>query len=419
MGFAWPSASASASRRGNSWGNLVLGVRIRVPKRQLKRVQGELLARVRPLPGECTAAVAKRARAASRDMGLQVRPEPSCAKKLKRSSSGRGSSASAEAGQPTPGGQLPAPIGEQSAHQRKIASAFASLHASTRSGLNPSLRSQPLPGPAIGGTSADPAIGGKHLASQGNAHQTLALSESGCQQEDGATKTDSDGSMASGLARLVHHQKKSCFKVTEELGRGSFGKVYGGILEPSGQAVALKLLCRNPVRVEGDVLLQKEIQALKDLVHPCIVRLLGVTWTTYNVQVLLQKHETTLHQYLARRPAEAQAVQITTSLLKGLAHMHATNYVHRDLKSNNILVDSQPLLILGPWASGKVPVMSPPPCSSGRLSSCVATLSARHLTSGALAASSPKLSEGISWMPVWRLSLKIRSKLQNLCICGV
>jgi serine/threonine protein kinase len=87
----------------------------------------------------------------------------------------------------------------------------------------------------------------------------------------------------------------------------------------------------------------KEIQALRVLMHPCVVRLVGVNFTMFNVQLYLQKHDTTLHQYLAQRPSEAQVVQITISLLKGLAHMHATGYMHRDLKTNNILVDRQPL----------------------------------------------------------------------------
>jgi serine/threonine protein kinase len=145
-----------------------------------------------------------------------------------------------------------------------------------------------------------------------------------------------------------HNEQDVCFKVTEELGQGAFGKVLGVTLGPHGNAAALKLLGRNPVRVDEDVHMHKEIQALTDLSHPCIVQLFGVVFTTFNVQLFLQRHEMSLHQYLANGgpggPTEAQAKQIAVCILGGLAHMHAAGYVHRDLKPANILVNCHPLV---------------------------------------------------------------------------
>jgi hypothetical protein len=332
----------------------VLGVHIRVPKGQFKKVRKELLARVHPLPGERAETLAKRAKAESRDMGLQVSPDSDEILVLTPSDS-EGSPGPAPVHrqgqqnlrQPAPSSQPPPAIGgERLAIQRNVASAIVSLYDARRRSA-PRLRSQPRP--AIGGTQADQhmeisAIGEECLAEQGPAHRTLALPGVSCHRESSGAATDSDGSMASGLAPWVDHNEQGFrFRPTEELGKGSFGKVFGGILEPIGQAVALKLLSRNPVRGEEDAFAHKEIEALRALMHPCIVRLVGYTFTMFNVQLYLQRHETTLHRYLAQGPSEAQAAQIATSILKGLAHMHATGYVHRDLKSNNILVDSQPL----------------------------------------------------------------------------
>ena len=52
----------------------VLGVRIRIPKKQFTKVRQELLALVRPARGEDAAAVAKRVKAMSGRLGLQVSP---------------------------------------------------------------------------------------------------------------------------------------------------------------------------------------------------------------------------------------------------------------------------------------------------------------------------------------------------------
>ena len=144
----------------------------------------------------------------------------------------------------------------------------------------------------------------------------------------------------------LHSEQGICFRAEEELGQGTFGKVGGGTLKlgrANGQAVALKLLTRNPFRIDLDSYVHKEIQALANLAHPCIVNLFGVIFTTFNVQLFLQRHDMSLHQYLLQRPAEAQAKQIAQCILKGLVHMHAAAYVHRDLKPKNILVDCQPL----------------------------------------------------------------------------
>ena len=141
----------------------------------------------------------------------------------------------------------------------------------------------------------------------------------------------------------LHDEQGVCFRAKEELGRGTFGKVFGGAYGPNDEAVAVKVLSRNPARTDCDVDAEKEITALKHLVHPCIVRFFGVVLTTFNVQLFLQWHEMSLRRYLARKPVEAEAKQIALCILKGLAHMHAANYVHRDLKPDNILVDRQPL----------------------------------------------------------------------------
>ena len=242
----------------------VLGVHIRVPKGQFKKVRKELLARVRPLPGERAETLAKRAKAESRDMGLQVSPDSDEILVLTPSDS-EGSPGPAPVHrqgqqnlrQPAPSSQPPPAIGgERLAIQRNVASAIVSLYDARRRSA-PRLRSQPRP--AIGGTQADQhmeisAIGEECLAEQGPAHRTLALPGVSCHRESSGAATDSDGSMASGLAPWVDHNEQGFrFRPTEELGKGSFGKVFGGILEPIGQAVALKLLSRNPVRGEEHV----------------------------------------------------------------------------------------------------------------------------------------------------------------------
>ena len=113
----------------------VLGVHIRVPKGQFKKVRKELLARVHPLPGERAETLAKRAKAESRDMGLQVSPDSDEILVLTPSDS-EGSPGPAPVHrqgqqnlrQPAPSSQPPPAIGgERLAIQRNVASAIVLL----------------------------------------------------------------------------------------------------------------------------------------------------------------------------------------------------------------------------------------------------------------------------------------------------
>ena len=146
-----------------------------------------------------------------------------------------------------------------------------------------------------------------------------------------------------------YEESSACFRPKEYLGRGTFGKVLGGVFGPNDQAVAVKLLSRNPLHAESDSDLRNEIKALTDLAHPCILHLFGVVFTMCNVQLFCRRHDTTLLRWMtplsgwATRPCEAEAKHIIGCILKGVAHMHAAGYVHRDLKPANILMNREPL----------------------------------------------------------------------------
>ena len=327
----------------------VLGVRIRIPKKQFTKVRQELLALVRPARGEDAAAVAKRVKAMSGRLGLQVSPasdktpntfhmkiHPRAPRPSKSWAQRKWGPQQKQQNLLTP---APPSVIEEPAQKavkessqaasggyasplaiRSAASVLISSHGAQRSAPHPS-------------SPPNPAIGGKRLAEHRHAHQNPALRDITGQLANKAVTINSDGT----LAAPWH------FKARAQVGRGTFGNVFGGILMPSGQHVAVKVMSRDPVRVDQDVFLHKEIEALVAVAHPCIVRLIGHHFTTFDVQLYFQRHEMTLRQYLEQGPSEAQAMLITTCVLKGLAHMHATNYVHRDIKAENILVDSKPL----------------------------------------------------------------------------
>lgn len=136
----------------------------------------------------------------------------------------------------------------------------------------------------------------------------------------------------------------------ELIGKGTFGKVYLAFNVTAGEMIAVKqvdvpqtLSDKNSERQKEVIgALHAEVETMKDLDHFNIVQYLGFEALpdTYNlfleyvpggtVGMALRKNgrfETSVSQYFTRQ------------VLDGLAYLHSCGILHRDLKSDNILID--------------------------------------------------------------------------------
>ena len=137
------------------------------------------------------------------------------------------------------------------------------------------------------------------------------------------------------------------YEVLNEIGVGSFGRVYRAQQLSTGQDVALKILRLR----EGDGFepienqrqrFEREMRLGAKLSHPHIVRL--VDSGDFGAGSLYAVFEyvagSTLRQLLDRegKLAPAEAVHLMTQVLDALACAHRQGVVHRDLKPENIMV---------------------------------------------------------------------------------
>ena len=141
------------------------------------------------------------------------------------------------------------------------------------------------------------------------------------------------------------------------IGKGEFGKVkMGWTSVPKGSSavpkqVAIKFIRRDSV-VKGsdrEVKLFREINALKHLTHPNIVRLQDVLQNSkYIGIVLVYVAGGEFYKYIQkrRRLREPEACRIFAQLISGVGYMHGKGLVHRDLKLENLLLDNNLNLVI-------------------------------------------------------------------------
>ncbi|RPD53612.1 Pkinase-domain-containing protein [Lentinus tigrinus ALCF2SS1-6] len=133
------------------------------------------------------------------------------------------------------------------------------------------------------------------------------------------------------------------YLLLQTLGEGEFGKVKLGLHMQWGEEVAVKLIRRG--NIDSSVRMSKverEIEVLRTLKHPNIVRLYDVIETDKYIGIILEYAsggELFDHILAHRFLREKDACKLFSQLISGVWYIHQKKIVHRDLKLENLLLD--------------------------------------------------------------------------------
>ena len=136
--------------------------------------------------------------------------------------------------------------------------------------------------------------------------------------------------------------EKYSFQVTNVIGTGAFSKVYKGTNDQTKEVVAIKVIEMATIKNQTFVnLLQNEVNVMKGLNHPNIVRLEDVYNTPNNIYLVTEFcNSGDVGEIMSKksRLPESQVLTIVRDIIKGLKELISKKIIHRDLKPQNFFI---------------------------------------------------------------------------------
>jgi serine/threonine protein kinase len=143
----------------------------------------------------------------------------------------------------------------------------------------------------------------------------------------------------------------SVYQQGKKVGEGAAGSVYIGTERATGRSVAIKTM---QLTVQNKPLIATEIQIMKTSKHANIVEFIDAylvenktLWVI--MEFMANGSLTDVLEYFESgiQLSEAQMAFVARETLRGLTFVHASHRIHRDIKSDNILVGGDGSIKIG------------------------------------------------------------------------
>ncbi|XP_068637407.1 serine/threonine-protein kinase STY13-like [Aristolochia californica] len=147
--------------------------------------------------------------------------------------------------------------------------------------------------------------------------------------------------------------------------QGAFGKLYKGTY--NGEDVAIKILERPENSLERAQLMEQqfaqEVMMLATLKHPNIVRFIGACRKPMVWCIVTEYAKGgSVRQFLMRRQNRSvplkSAVKQALDVARGMAYVHGLGFIHRDLKSDNLLIASDKSIKIADFGVARIEVQT-------------------------------------------------------------
>lgn len=144
-------------------------------------------------------------------------------------------------------------------------------------------------------------------------------------------------------------RRADSFEKLDKIGQGTYSNVYRARDLDHKKIVALKKVRFDNLEPESVRFMAREIQILRRLDHPNIIKLEGLVTSRMSCSLYLvfeyMEHDLAgLASHPAVKFSESQVKCYLQQLLRGLDHCHTRGVLHRDIKGSNLLIDNSGVL---------------------------------------------------------------------------
>ncbi|KAL2944305.1 hypothetical protein RDABS01_032652 [Bienertia sinuspersici] len=144
-------------------------------------------------------------------------------------------------------------------------------------------------------------------------------------------------------------RRADSFEKLDKIGQGTYSNVYRARDLEQRKIVALKKVRFDNLEPESVRFMAREIQILRRLDHPNIIKLEGLVTSRMSCSLYLvfeyMEHDLAgLASHPAVKFTEPQVKCYMQQLLCGLDHCHSRGVLHRDIKGSNLLIDNNGIL---------------------------------------------------------------------------
>ena len=124
----------------------------------------------------------------------------------------------------------------------------------------------------------------------------------------------------------------------EVIGDGRTSKVYSAIRKNDKKRFAIKSIVKSDIEYEDLKLILNEIEILKLLDNPNIIKLHEVYESNIHIHLVLDFAEGDLSKYYSTNKISEQEISfIILKILETIIYYNSKSIIHRDLKPDNIL----------------------------------------------------------------------------------
>uniref|UniRef100_A0A6B2L609 Protein kinase domain-containing protein n=1 Tax=Arcella intermedia TaxID=1963864 RepID=A0A6B2L609_9EUKA len=134
---------------------------------------------------------------------------------------------------------------------------------------------------------------------------------------------------------------KPLFTDLKLIGQGAVGQIFSAIEISSGNKIAIKEMLLKPSQKES---LLAEMSIMRNASHPNVVNFYGAYQNDTKIWVIMELMDAgslteILDEYDVLKMTEPQIARVCNDVLQALNHMHQMHCIHRDIKSDNVLLN--------------------------------------------------------------------------------